>query len=205
LQSTNLRGLYALSDEKLTPYDKIEDFLKPAFLGGVKIFQLRDKNNSDEFLLPIALKIQALCKAHGVLFVIDDRIELALEIEADGLHIGEHDISLKEARAKYDGIIGLSCYGDTDRAVSAEKEGADYVAFGSFYPSPTKPNSKTVPLSTLSEAKKRLNIPVCAIGGIKEENMAELISAGADTVALISELWSASDIEKKARALSSYF
>jgi len=205
LQSTNLRGLYALSDEKLTPYDKIEDFLRPAFLGGVKIFQLRDKNNSDEFLLPIALKIQALCKAHGVLFVIDDRIELALEIEADGLHIGEHDISLKEARAKYDGIIGLSCYGDIDRAVSAEKEGADYVAFGSFYPSPTKPNSKTVPLSTLSEAKKRLNIPVCAIGGIKEENMAELISAGADTVALISELWSASDIEKKARALSSYF
>jgi len=205
LQSTNIRGLYALSDELLTPYENIEDFLRPAFLGGVKIFQLRDKNNTDDYLLPIALKIQTLCKTYGVLFVIDDRIELALKIKADGLHIGEHDISLVEARSRFEGIIGLSCYGDVARALKAEQEGADYVAFGSFYPSPTKPNSKIVPLSTLNEAKKRLTIPLCAIGGIREENMAELIGAGADSIALISELWSASDIEKKARALSSYF
>lgn len=198
-------GLYAITDSRLTPYKHIDSYIKSVIEGGAKIIQLRDKALSDEELKPVALQIKTLCERNDALFVIDDRVELAVSIGAAGLHIGQHDMSLQKAREQFKGIIGVSCYGDIKTAINAQESGADYVAFGSFYPSKTKPHAKTVSLEVLKEAKKYLSIPVCAIGGITEENIGEIVKAGADSVAIISDVWGADDITQKCKRLSGYF
>lgn len=197
-----LRGLYAITDEKLTPYkdnlilEKVEKALK----GGAKILQLRDKTNEDEFILPYARLIKELCRSYEAIFIINDRVELAKKVEADGVHLGEEDAPIEEAR-KILGkskIIGVSCYGSLERAELMEKKSANYVAFGSFFPSPTKPSAKLVDKKILTEAKKALSISVCAIGGITLDKAKELVKLGADLIAVVSDLWLAEDIEKRA-------
>ncbi len=186
-----LNGLYAITDEALTPYEDIEKYVSEAISGGAKIVQLRDKSRSDEELFQVAKKIKKICKKNGALFVLDDRVVLAKAVNADGVHIGGEDTPLKLAREILGDkkIIGLSCYGDLDRAKEGVKGGVDYVAFGSFFPSKTKPHAKVVDKSVLKEAKK-LGVPVCAIGGIDVSNGKELIRCGADMLAVINSLWS---------------
>lgn len=191
-------GLYGISDENLTPYDRIFDAIDRAILGGMKIFQLRDKSHCDNELFSISAKIRDFCMQRDVLFVINDRINLANAINAKALHIGSEDCDLKIARRNFSGKIGVSCYDSLDLALKAEEEGADYVAFGSFFPSNTKPNAKKASIDILSEAKKRLKIPICAIGGISAENVSVLKNA--DMIAVIGNLWSG-DIEKNAEKL----
>lgn len=198
-------GLYAITDSRMTPYDTIGFYIQSAIEGGTKIIQLRDKTLSDEALRPIALQVKTLCEQNNVLFVIDDRMELAASIGAAGLHIGQNDIGIKEAAKLFKGVIGVSCYGNLDLALEAQGAGADYVAFGAFYPSKTKPHTKTVSLDLLREAKKHLAIPVCAIGGITEETIGGVVNAGADSVAIISEIWEAKDITQKCRRLVKAF
>lgn len=193
-----LNGLYGISDEILTPYDTIFDSLDKAVLGGMKIFQLRDKSHRDNELFGISVKIRDFCIQKNVLFVINDRIDLANAINAEALHIGGEDCDLKIARKNFSGKIGVSCYDSLDLALKAQEGGADYVAFGAFFPSRTKPNAKKASLDTLLEAKKRLKIPICAIGGIDDENVSMLKSA--DMIAVIGSLWSG-DIEKNAEKL----
>lgn len=193
-----LNGLYGISDEILTPYDTIFDSLDKAVLGGMKIFQLRDKSHRDNKLFGISVKIRDFCIQRNVLFVINDRIDLANAINAEALHIGGEDCDLKIARKNFSGKIGVSCYDSLDLALKAQEGGADYVAFGAFFPSRTKPNAKKASLDTLLEAKKRLKIPICAIGGIDDENVSMLKSA--DMIAVIGSLWSG-DIEKNAEKL----
>lgn len=193
-----LNGLYGISDEILTPYDTIFDSLDKAVLGGMKIFQLRDKSHCDNELFGISVKIRDFCIQRNVLFVINDRIDLANAINAEALHIGGEDCDLKIARKNFSGKIGVSCYDSLDLALKAQEGGADYVAFGAFFPSRTKPNAKKASLDTLLEAKKRIKIPICAIGGIDDENVSMLKSA--DMIAVIGSLWSG-NIEKNAEKL----
>ncbi len=196
-----MRGLYAITDEKLTPYSNILSILRDTLEAGVKIVQLRDKTLSDGELEAIAKDILNLCKDYDAKLIIDDRVNLVAKIWADGLHIGKDDIKLKDARKILgkDKIIGVSCYGDVEYAHKMQEEGANYVAFGSFFNSTTKPNAKIVDKEVLMNAKEKLSIPICAIGGISSINAKELIEAGADMVAIISDLWNAKDLKAKIR------
>ena len=200
-----LEGLYAITDSKLTPYGDIERYVSEAIRGGVRILQLRDKEASDEELYGVAVKLKRLCEANDVTFIIDDRVLLAKAVDADGIHIGIEDIEVYRAREIIgDGkIIGVSCYGDLERAKNVIKDGADYVAFGSFFPSPTKPHAKVVDKSVLTEAKS-LGVPVCAIGGITVDNGGELVLAGADMLSVISALWGG-DIYENSIKLASFY
>ncbi|WP_104577909.1 thiamine phosphate synthase [Helicobacter felis] len=182
-----LKGLYAISDPKLTPYDRLLSLAERAIEGGVGFLQLRDKQSSDSELLGLAKELSDLCTQKGVGFVINDRLCLALECNAWGLHLGEADTPLSEARALFGGVIGVSCYGDLEKAKQAQAQGADYVAFGACFRSPSKPSAPCIDLEVLARAKACLTIPVCAIGGVNAQNIARLKHA--DMVALISALW----------------
>ncbi|MCD6489578.1 MAG: thiamine phosphate synthase [Thermodesulfobacterium sp.] len=203
-----LSGLYVITDEKLTPYEnnKILDKVEKALKGGAKIVQLRDKKNPDEFLISYAQTLKKLCHRYNAIFVVNDRVELALKVNADGVHLGKDDLSISSARKILkDKIIGVSCYGDLKRAKEMENLSADYVAFGSFFPSPTKPEAEIVDKKIILEAKKILKIPICAIGGITLERAKELIEFGADMIAVISDIWKAENIAERARGYKKLF
>ncbi|WP_104637050.1 thiamine phosphate synthase [Helicobacter felis] len=193
-----LKGLYAISDPQLTPYDRLLNLAERAIEGGVSFLQLRDKQSSDSELLGLAKELSDLCTQKGVGFVINDRLSLALECNAWGLHLGEEDMPLGEARALFGGVIGVSCYGDVERAKQAQAQGADYVAFGACFRSPSKPSAPCIDLEVLARAKACLTIPVCAIGGVNAQNIARLKHA--DMVALISALWQG-DVRTNAQKL----
>ena len=196
----NLKGLYVLSDDSLTPPQTILAQMKEVLEFGVSIIQLRDKTRSDAELEPIAQDLQKLCKEYGATFIINDRINLAQKIGADGLHIGIDDGSLHEARRILpNAIIGVSCYGDIERAKEAAEGGADYVAFGSFFPSPTKPHSKTVLLEIIQKAKAELSVPICVIGGINSENI-HLVK-DADMISIVSAAYTPNSISQNLASL----
>lgn len=195
-----LYGLYGITDTTLTPYDKVLKMVEQALLGGMTILQLRDKEAKDEAIEPIAKELMALCQQHSALFFIDDRAELAAKLGAH-LHIGKDDMTLQEARSILpNAIIGVSCYGDIERAKTMESKGADYVAFGSCFPSPTKPKSSIIPLDVIHQAKSILSIPICTIGGITHKNYAQLTERGADMVSVIHDLWSTESIKARAES-----
>ncbi|BAM12177.1 thiamine monophosphate synthase [Helicobacter cinaedi PAGU611] len=185
--NTRLQGIYAISDEILTPYEILSQCVESALKAGVRIFQLRDKSHSDEWLCPIAKELLKLCERYNALFVLNDRLDLALRLNAPALHIGRDDGEFSRVRERFSGILGASSYGDLQRAKVLESLGADYVAFGAFFPSPTKPNAAAVPLELLIQAKQTLKIPICAIGGISTQNIHLLKNA--DMNAVISSLW----------------
>lgn len=202
-KKAQLQGIYVLSDAHLTPKETILSQMKRVLESGVSVIQFREKYASDAQIELTCKAIQALCRQYKALFIIDDRAELVKKIDADGLHVGKEDIDYVEARALLGNakIIGVSCYGDIQRAKHYEALGADYVAFGSFFPSPTKPNSPVVPLSILKEAKALLNIPICAIGGINVSNINEVAQSGIDMYALISAVYKNDTIEDNIKAL----
>ncbi|MDP2078225.1 MAG: thiamine phosphate synthase [Sulfuricurvum sp.] len=186
----SLKGLYAITDEKLTPDDTVVAQAQTALQAGIKILQYRNKTNSDDEVENICIELQALCKAHDATFIIDDRPHLAQKINADGLHIGKDDMSIQEARVIFPkGIIGVSCYGSIRKALEAQNEGADYVAFGSFFHSPTKPHSGIVSMSVLEKAKEALSIPICAIGGISVTNIHEISAHTPDMISVVSAVF----------------
>lgn len=185
-----LKGLYAITDELLTPHERIVVQVEEALRGGINILQYRNKTNSDQEVEVICRSLLSLCRQHNVPFVIDDRPLLAQKIGADGLHLGKDDMPLSEAKAIFDkGFIGVSCYGSIKKALEAEAEGADYVAFGSFFPSPTKPHSGIVSMSVLERAKEALSIPICAIGGINVTNIHEIASRKPDMISVVSAVF----------------
>jgi len=192
-----LKGIYVLTDAHLTPKETILSQMERVLKSGVSVIQFRDKYASDEEAESTCRALQALCHRYNALFIIDDRLALAKKIDADGLHVGEDDVSFEEARAVLgkEKIIGVSCYGDVERAKKYEALGADYVAFGSFFASPTKPNSKIVPLGVLEEAKKVLHVPICAIGGICRENISKMSIYGIEMYSVISAVYENDTIE----------
>lgn len=204
--ANKLKGLYVISDDALTPDETLLVQIEQALLGGASIVQLRDKKNSDDLIKQKIKKVQKLCKEYEALFVLNDKIDLAIELECDGLHIGESDHERFDAiRKNFKGLIGVSCYGDVAMAKDFEKRGADYVAFGSFFTSPTKPNSNIIALEVLKDAKTRLTIPVCAIGGINTKNLDNIIQYKPDMISIINDIWTARDIRSQSSLYSSQF
>jgi len=201
-----LKGLYVITDDKLTPDDTIYTQVEDALKGGASIVQLRDKKNSDEIVKQKAIKLQQLCKEYDAFFILNDKIDLACELQCDGLHIGKSDHDRFEyIRENFKGIIGVSCYGDVELAKKFETMGADYVAFGSFFASPTKPNSNIVPLEVLTQAKKELNIPICAIGGINSENLIDVLDHNPDMVSVISDIWRNENVQNQSNFYANQF
>lgn len=190
-----LSGLYVITDDNLTPLVTIVDSVKKALSGGARIVQLRDKTSNDETIEKTALSLQDLCREFGALFVLNDKIDIAIKLSLDGLHIGRSDHAVfDDIRMKFKGILGVSCYGDIDLAYDFEGKGADYVAFGSFFNSSTKPSANIVDLSVLSSAKVKLSIPICAIGGINRLNLNSVMKHKPDMICAISDIWNSDSI-----------
>ena len=182
-----LKGLYVITDENLTPDDSVHSYVEDALKAGASIVQYRNKTKSDEEVEEVCRTLQALCSQYDVPFIIDDRPYLAAKIQADGIHIGKDDMSLDEARKIFPkGIIGVSCYGSIRKAREAQEEGADYVAFGSFFSSPTKPHSGIISMNVLQKAKEAVDIPICAIGGISQTNIGEVAAKNIDMISVVS-------------------
>jgi thiamine-phosphate pyrophosphorylase len=191
-----LVGLYAIIDTQTIGSNDVVDTTRKIINGGAKIVQLRDKNLNRGELLIIAKKLADLCRNNSVLFIVNDYLDIALASEADGVHIGQDDLPLGVVRRELpvDSIIGLSV-STPAQARKGEKEGADYIAVSSIFPSPTKPKVKEVGLEQLSRIKKAVSIPVVAIGGINRQNIGNVIASGADAAAVISAVLSQADIE----------
>ena len=188
----NLKGLYPIADAQRISTNKIVNAVSEVLSAGVNIIQYRDKTNVKNVRKKIAYELKLLTTKHDAILIINDDISLAKKIDADGVHIGKDDCTIAEAKRKLGAnkIIGVSCYNKFENAKQAQKMGASYVAFGSFFNSPTKPKAPKANIELITLAKKELTIPVCAIGGINKDNMRPLITAGADMLALISAIFS---------------
>jgi thiamine-phosphate pyrophosphorylase len=190
-----MRGLYAITPDSADTESlvrKVEQALK----AGVVMLQYRNKMISKDKRLLQAKELAPLARGYGVPFIVNDDVEIALVVGANGVHLGKHDGDLALARSKLPGkILGASCYDNLDNARAAIRAGADYIAFGSVFPSPTKPEAVRAPLSLF---KYDLGVPLCAIGGVTLDNAPTLIAAGASLLAVISDLFDAPDIGERA-------
>jgi thiamine-phosphate pyrophosphorylase len=190
-----LAGLYAVTpDEPRT--DILLRKVGEALSGGASVVQYRNKTAGPALRLEQGRALAALCRAAGVSFIVNDDIALALELDADGAHLGAQDGDLAEAkrrlgRAK---LLGASCYDRIELAEAAVKAGVDYLAFGSVFSSRTKPGAVRAPLAIFAEARRRFALPLVAIGGITLQNAPQVFAAGADAVAVISAIFDAADI-----------
>ena len=199
-------GLYAVTPD-IADTPSLLAAAEAALAGGARLLQYRNKAASAALRLLQGRALRALCREYRVPLIINDHLDLALALDADGLHLGAEDGSLTAARARLgpEKILGASCYDRLERAQEAQRLGADYVAFGSFFPSSVKPGAVCAPLVLLGDAKRRLSTPVVAIGGITLDNAPQLIAAGADGVAVISALFGADDVNFAARRFSALF
>lgn len=187
MQAMPKSGLYAITPDGKT-VDEILQFARGVLEGGAKVLQYRDKSTNDKET--IAKELLKLCHSYNVPLIVNDNVQLAEKIGADGVHLGKDDGSVSQARACLgnNAIIGVSCYNALERAIEVEKDGANYVAFGRFFSSTSKPLASPAQIGTLTAAKKILTIPIVAIGGILPENGAALLNAGADLLAVIGGL-----------------
>jgi thiamine-phosphate pyrophosphorylase len=197
-----LSGLYVITATETT----VED-VASAIRGGASIVQYRDKTNDVPKRLREASAIRKLCAEKGVLFIVNDDVDLAATVDADGVHVGRQDAACTSARERLgeDAIIGVSCYNDYARAEAAAGAGASYIAFGAFFGSPTKPDAPRATTDLIVRAKEALSLPVVAIGGITPQNGASLVTAGADMLAVITAVFSQPDIAGASRQFSDLF
>lgn len=207
LDTTRLRGLYAITPDPPPEPERLAEQVALAIQGGARLVQYRDKHSEPERRRCYAERLLNLCRAAGVPLLINDDLALAAELAADGVHLGRDDPDPRLARRLLGerAIIGVSCYDQLARAEWAQDSGASYVAFGSFFPSSTKPNAVRPDPALLTEARSRLRLPLVAIGGITPHNGGSLISAGADLLAVVSGLFSQPDIAAAARAYADLF
>ncbi len=202
-----VQGLYAITDPGLVPDDRLLDEVTAVIEGGARVIQYRNKAADRRTRLQQARSVRRVCNAHKALFIVNDEPELAVAVGADGVHVGRSDAAISVAREIVGParVVGVSCYDSLDRAVSAQSGGADYVAFGSFFPSPSKPNATSVTVGLLRRARRKLTVPIVAIGGITQENGGMLIAAGADALAVIHAVFGAPDRRLAAAQLASLF
>ena len=201
-----INGLYAITPETGDTAQLLRD-VEAALRGGASMLQYRAKKLAPNLKANQAQALQSLCKKYRVPLIINDDTTLAASLSASGVHLGSQDMPIGEARQSLLSgmLVGVSCYDQLSLAIDAEKNGADYVAFGSFFPSTTKPNAVRPSLDLLREAKEKISCPIVAIGGITLENAPLLIDAGADAVAVISALFEAQDIEATAHDFAFLF
>ncbi len=198
-----LSGLYAIT----IPSQNLPQQVEAAIAGGAAVIQYRDKSSDRSLRFEQAQQLSRICRAAKIPLIINDDVELAARVSAAGVHLGRDDIAITDARRDLgdDAIIGISCYNDFDLALQVQQQGADYVAFGSFFASPTKPLAVRADTSLLQRAKQELEIPVVAIGGITTHNGGLLVEAGADMLAVISALFAQADVEQASRSFAQLF
>ena len=203
-----LNGLYVITDKKLIIRENFVSSVESSIHGGAKIVQLREKDSSESEIIEIGKKLLKVTKKYKIPLIINDHPEIAKLIDADGVHIGLNDKSVESAR-KIIGrnkIVGVSCYGELERGEKARQDGADYLAFGTPYNTPTKPGRKPTPIEVLVEAKALFDdIPIFAIGGINTDNAEEILDTGVDGIAVITSVFGSKNPEESARKLSSLF
>ncbi|HIF18535.1 MAG TPA: thiamine phosphate synthase [Cycloclasticus sp.] len=200
------KGLYAITPDNIdskTLYSNVELALQ----GGIALLQYRDKTNSAEEKLQRANTLHTLCLRYGVPLIINDEAELALACNAEGVHLGQTDGFIQQARALLgdNAIIGVTCHHDVSLAITSQQQGADYIAFGRFYNSNTKPGKPLATLDTLKTAQNELSIPIVAIGGINKNNGGVLVRSGADFLAVVEQVFSADDIVISCQKLTTLF
>ncbi len=198
-----LAGLYAVTpDEART--DVLVFKVGQALAGGAAAVQYRNKAAGSQLKLEQGRALAAACRAAGAVFIVNDDVRLALELDADGVHLGAEDGDLAQARSRLGPgkLLGASCYDRIELAAGAARAGADYLAFGSVFSSPTKPGAVRAPLPLFAEARRRFALPLVAIGGINLQNAPEVFAAGADAVAVISAVFEAGDVAERAAAFT---
>jgi thiamine-phosphate pyrophosphorylase len=201
-KTKRLSGLYVIIDTQALKGRRHVEVARQVIRGGAKVIQLRDKTLSQKELLPVARQLRNLCAEQGVLFIMNDYLDLAIETEADGLHLGQSDLPVAVARKllPIDKILGCSTT-TVETALAAQAEGADYIAVGSVYPTSSKETAEVVGLEMLRQVRPAVSVPLVAIGGITKINAAEVIAAGADAVAVISAVLGADSPEAAAREI----
>ena len=202
-----IRGVYAIADTGVIPPQGFVSTVARALAGGVQILQYRSKLTDRRQRLRQAAELAALCRRTDTLFIINDDVHLAAEVGADGVHMGRDDPTVEYARAVLGDkrLIGLSCYNELSLAIEGFQRGVDYVAFGSFHPSTVKPDAVHATPALLQRARRCLDLPIVAIGGITPENGAALIKAGADALAVISAVFATPDPRAAAARFSALF
>ena len=200
-------GLYAITDSHLIPAASLTDRVAAAIRGGAAVIQYRDKSSDHEQRRQQAAALALLCRNHDVPLIVNDDVELAACVGASGVHLGKNDGSVQAARKVLgaNALIGVSCYNLPERAVEAASEGADYVAFGRFFPSHSKPDAVTADPEMLRQVCQYLHVPVVAIGGITPENGQPLITAGAQLLAAIHGVFGQADVQAAARRYADLF
>ena len=193
--------IYAISDDILMPENLALEYAREILECGVKFFQFRSKKAVKNEKL--ASEILNLCEKFGAKFIVNDDVKFAKKISAKAVHLGKDDENIKEAFEILgkDAYVGVSCYNDINLAINAAKNGASYVAFGSVFTSPTKPNAPKCDLEVAREAKQILNLPICVIGGINETNIGSLSHAKPDLIAVISAIYKDGNIKENIKNL----
>ncbi|MFO8155220.1 MAG: thiamine phosphate synthase [Thiohalospira sp.] len=201
---TSVTGLYAITDDRREGPTVLGRRVAAALDGGARAIQYRDKSDDAERRRAEAGTLAELCRHRGIPFIVNDDLELAAALDA-GVHIGVDDPSLEEAHRRITGLVGVSCYADFSRAEAAVAAGADYVAFGRFFPSSTKPDNPPADPDLLRRAHHELAVPAVAIGGITPENGGQLVEAGAAALAVIHGVFGQTDITAAARRYTDLF
>ena len=201
------RGLYAITDTELCAQLGITTAVRYALQGGAKVIQYRDKTDNHTQRHREASELLRICHDYGAPLIINDDVELAAAVGADGVHIGKDDENLVKARCRLGATaaIGVSCYNSVELALAAQDQGADCVAFGRFFPSQVKPDAPSASIATVRDNRHRIAVPIIAIGGITPENSPPLLQAGVDLLAVISGVFAHADPREAARQFASLF
>jgi thiamine-phosphate pyrophosphorylase len=202
-RTARISGLYVIVDVEVLKGRNEVDVADQAIRGGARIIQLRDKVRTKREILSSARELKRVCAARDVLFIVNDHVDVALASGADGLHIGQEDLPLEAARKllPVDRVIGCST-ANLPEALEADEKRADYVAVGSIYPTPTKPGTRLAGLEILRQVKTQVSAPVVAIGGINEDNVAEVVRAGADAIAVVNAVLGAENVTEASQRLA---
>lgn len=200
-------GVYAITDEHLLGDSALAPAVEQALAGGVRLLQYRRKTGEFRDRVAQAAALKTLCRRFDARLIINDDIDLCQAIGADGVHLGQSDASLQEARYRLGptAVIGVSCHDTPALVAAAERHGASYVALGRFFPSLTKPQAPGATIDNLRLIRQQTRLPIVAIGGITADNGQALIKAGADMLAVINYLFAAPDIQARARKLNDLF
>jgi len=201
-----IAGLYAITPD-IADTDTLLLRTRAALTGGARVLQYRNKTASAALRREQAKALQALCMEFAVPLIINDHLDLALDVDSAGLHLGSDDGDIAAARAQLGPakLLGASCYDRIELAQSAVSAGADHIAFGSFFASSIKPDAVRPPVDLITRAKNEFRLPVVAIGGITRHNAPQLIAAGVDAVAVISAVFTAPDVAAAAREFQDLF
>ena len=198
--------LYLCTDRALMSAPTLEEAVEAAIRGGVTLVQLREKDCSSREFYETALSIKRITDSHGVPLIINDRLDIALAVDAAGLHIGQSDLPASVARKILgpDKILGVST-ARLDEAVKAQEDGADYLGVGAMFATGTKKNTRTVTMEGLAEIRRAVDIPIVVIGGVNEKNCTQFRGTGVDGLAIVSAIIAKPDIEAAAREIKSLF